>query len=64
MRTMSNAKSKSDIQAELDKAQIILAYVLQETGDVVIPKNKPLSDGVAIVVDEDDENLTVRLVTE
>ena len=56
----------NDLQKELDKAQIILAYVLQETGDVVIPLGKPLTQGAAIAVDEnvEDNTLVVRLVTE
>jgi len=61
-----NETAPIDLENELNKTQIILAYVLQEVGDVVIPMGKSLTDGVAIAVDEDAEakTLTVRLVTE
>lgn len=56
----------TELQTELDKAQIILAYVLQEVGDVTISMGKPLTNGIAITVDEnpEDNTVTVRLVTE
>lgn len=51
------------LEEELDKAQIILAFVLQEIGgSISIPKSKPLEDGIAVAVDEEEDSLVVRLV--
>lgn len=55
--------SEVDLQAELDKAQIILGFVLSVTGDVTIPMDKSLPEDSAIeVVENDDNTLTVKLV--
>lgn len=55
----------SELEAELGKAQILLAFVLQEVGGAVtVPRDQPLRDGIAIAVDEEEDSLVVRLVTE
>lgn len=53
------------LQAELDKAQIMLGFVLNEVGDVTLSMTKQLPPDAAIeVVENDDNTLTVKLVTD
>lgn len=57
----------NDLQDELDKAQIILAYVLYMSGEqgVTIPAGAELPEGASIEVTQDEEtgDVTAKLVT-
>lgn len=59
-----NEEALEALEHELTKAQMILGFVLQETGDVIVPLGKSLPENSAIeVVENDDNTLTVKLVT-
>lgn len=56
--------TNEELESELTKTQMILGFVLQETGDVTISLGKSLPEHTAIEVEQNDnDTLTVKLVS-
>ena len=57
--------TNEDLQKELDQAQIMLGFILNEVGPVTISLGRQLPPNSAIEVEENnkDNTLTVRLVS-
>jgi len=53
-----------DYEAEYNKAQLILGIVLQETGPVTIKRGTELPANAVLELDQNEDSMTLRLVTE